>query len=105
MRAGGLTEVIEIWKPVTVINEVGEQVTDYHLNDTTRANLLHNSGNRSISNGEIVFNYNKTFVIRKYHDINELDRIKWNNHYYRILDIEPNNQLQQLSIITEIINE
>jgi head-tail adaptor len=105
MRAGSLTEIIEIWKPVTVINEFGEQATEYILSKQTRANLIHNSGNRNINNGEVVFSYNKTFVIRNYHNIDELDRIKWNNRFYRILDIEPNDKLQQLTLVTDIINE
>ena len=105
MRAGSLTEIIEIWKPETIINDFGEQATEYVFYKETRANLIHNNGNRNISNGEVVFSYNKTFAVRSYNNIDELDRIKWNNKFYRILDIEPNDKLQQLTITTDLINE
>ena len=105
MRAGLLTEVIEVYRPQTVINEFGQQETDYVLDYRTRARLFHNSGNRNIENDEVVFNYNKTFELRHYVIIDELDRIKWNGKFYRILDIEPNKQEMKLIINCELINE
>jgi len=105
MRAGLLNEVVEVWNPQTVINEFGQQETDYILGYRTRARLIHNSGNRNIENDEVVFNYSKTFELRHYIIIDELDRIKWNGRFYRILDIEPSKQEMKLIINCELINE
>ncbi len=105
MRAGLLTEIIEIYSPSITSDEYGTQDTQYIIKQKTRARLTHNSGERKNENHEIVFNSNKTFELRKYIIIDELDRIKWNDKYFRILDIEPNRQNQEIKINCEIIND
>lgn len=105
MRAGLLTEIIYVYKPIITISDYGEQSTSYVLDHITKARVDHTSGNRNISNGEVVFDYSKIFIVRIYNNIDELDRLKWNNKFYRILSIEPNKELQQLTITTELIND
>lgn len=105
MIAGILNEIIEIYVPEITRNEVGEQNTNYVLKCKTRARIIHNSGNRTTENNEVVYNYIKTFQVRSYIEISDFDRIKWNDKYYRILNIEPNKQEQQKSITTELVNE
>lgn len=105
MIAGKLTERIEIYSPHITINEVGEQATEYILKNTTKANVVHKSGSRNIENDEIVYNYNKTFEVRIYIDVDEFDRIKWGNKYYRILDIDTNKELQKITIQAELVND
>lgn len=105
MRAGLLREVVEVWRPVTVQNEYGQQETSYIQAYTTRARLLHKSGGRDIENNEVVFNYTKTFEVRHYCVISELDRIKWNGKFYRITDITPRTENMSIEINCELINE
>lgn len=105
MNAGKLNERIEIFTPKISKNDVGEQSTEYILKLTTKANIQHIKGNRDIENNEVVYNYSRTFEVRIYVDVNEFDRIKWKDKYYRILDIDTNKELQQITILTELVNE
>lgn len=105
MISGQLTELIQIYKPVIVINEYGEQSTEYKFATATRARLLHDSGNREIVNNELFYSYTKTFVVRHYIKVDDLDRIKWNGKFYKILDITPDKQRMNIEIRTQLINE
>ena len=73
--------------------------------DRTRAKVTYSSGNRANENNEIVFAYEVIFTVRIYHQITERMRIIWEGRKYRILSIEENKELQQLTIKTELINE
>lgn len=105
MRAGTLTEIIEIYEPEIISNEYGEQTTEYTLKYTTRARLLHRGGSRSFVNDELVYPYSKEFIVRIYVPVSDLDRIKWNDQFYTILDITPDKQLQQITIRCELVND
>ena len=105
MRAGLLTEQIEIWSKTLAVNEFGEEVEDWIKTYQTRARLVHDGGSRVVSNDEIVFTHSKTFQIREYVPINELDRILWNGKFYRILNIEPDDVQMNKTIKTELIND
>ena len=105
MRAGLLTEQIEIWSKQLTVNEFGEEVEDWIKTYQTRARLVHDGGSRVVSNDEIVFTHSKTFQIREYVPINELDRILWNGKFYRILNIEPDGVQMNQTIKTELIND
>ena len=78
MRAGLLTERIEILKPDVATNDFGEEATDWISSYTTKARLVHNGGNRTNVNDEIFYSYTKTFQIRNYVPVLEYDRILWN---------------------------
>lgn len=105
MRAGLLTEQIEIWSKQLTVNDYGEEVEDWIKTYQTRARLVHDGGSRVVSNDEILFTHSKTFQIRQYVPINELDRIFWNGKFYRILNIEPDRVQMNQTIKTELIND
>lgn len=105
MRAGLLTEQIEIWSKQLTINDFGEEVEEWIKTYQTRARLVHDGGSRTLSNDEVVFTHSKTFQIRDYVPISELDRIFWNGKYYRILNIEPDRTQMNQTIKTELIND
>lgn len=105
MKAGLLEEIIKIITPTTIKNEYGEEIETWEDKYKTRARLIHNSGNRSNTNGEIFYTHNKTLQVRHYVPVNSYDRIEWNNQLYRILDIEPNKQQMMLTITIELIND
>ena len=105
MRAGLLKEQIEIWSKQLTVNEFGEEVEDWISTYKTKARLVHDGGSRVVSNDEILFTHSKTFQIRQYVPINELDRILWNGKFYRILNIEPDDVQMNKTIKTELIND
>ena len=106
MIAGRLNEIIAIEELKIIKNEYGEEQTDnYVYKFKTRAEVNYNGGNRMVDNNELFFSNDITFTIRYYHNINELDRIKWNKNYYRILAIERNRQLQLINLKCVLINE
>lgn len=105
MQAGLLNEIIEIYKPSIESNEYGEQVQVYSKQYETRAQVIYDSGNRNTSNNEIVFNYHKTFKVRRYVEVMENYQIKYKNKMFRILSIEDIRQYNHKVITAELINE
>lgn len=105
MFAGNLNQIIQIYKDVTIKNEVGEQVQEWVKKLTTRANVIHNNGSRTIVNNEVFYTQIRTFEVRHYVDVNDFDRIKYKNHFYQILEIDRNDELQKIRIVAEKVNE
>lgn len=105
MRAGLLNEIIIVYRQQENQSEFGDISTSYAPHLRVRAQVNHSLGGRSIQNDEIFYNYSKTFVVRRYVDIKETDRIKYGNNYYRVISIEPDIRLQQKTILTELVNE
>lgn len=105
MRAGLLTEPIEIWEKTLFINDFGEETEDWSLKTRTRARLVHNGGNRVIENSEVFFAHTKTFEVRDYVSVGDYDRIVWKDKKYRILNIEPIKEQMKLTIKTELIDD
>lgn len=105
MRAGLLKEKINIITPELTTNDYGEQTTEWLLKYSTRARLIHNSGNRIEPNGEVFYSHIKTFEIRDYVPVDDFDRIIWNDKQYRILDIEPNEEQMKKIIKVELVND
>lgn len=105
MQAGLLNDIIEIQKLITTKDAYGSDIETYEYFLKTKAQVIYSSGNRLITNNEITFNYNTTFVVRYYIEVIESMRIKFQSRYYRILSIEQDKRLQKKTIITELINE
>lgn len=105
-RAGLFNEVIDIYKVIYSTNEFGEQVQEYIKCYTTRARVTHDNGNRTLDNGEIFYNYNKSFIVRSYVPLDERHIIEYDGKRYRILTIE--NRVREWNdkiIECELINE
>jgi head-tail adaptor len=105
MRAGLLTEPIEIYEKVLSTNSYGEQTEEWVLKYSTKARLIHDGGNRVIQNDEVFFAHTKTFQVRDYVPVGEYDKIKWDSKYYRILNIEPEKSMMNKTIKTELIDD
>lgn len=105
MRAGTLTEKVTILRAITTVNSVGEEDKKYNILCNTRCKADNSSGNKSIENNEIVFNYIKTFYFRYYVDVQETDIIIYQDKKYRILTIEKNKAFQEIKAQAELINE
>lgn len=105
IRAGLLEKLIEIYKPQITINEYGEQNEEFVYYRTIRAREIYNSGSRANENGDITYNYQRTFEVRHYQPISERDRIKYNGKMYIILSVEPRDRDNYLRIDCDIVNE
>ena len=105
MRAGLLKEPIEIWEKTLLTNEFGEETETWQLKDSTKARLIHDGGSRVIENSEVFFAHTKTFEVRDYVNVDDYDRIIWDNKKYRILNIEPTKSQMKLTIKTELIDD
>ena len=105
MRSGLLTEQIKILRPEITRNAFGEQEEEYKDHYTTKARVLHNSGRRSVENGEILYSYEKTVEVWKYVDVVETDFIELDGKQYRILSIEDDKTQQKKIITIELIND
>ena len=105
MIAGRLNEILQIYAPVVNVNEYGERVETFEKTYTTRARVDHNSGNRSNTNDEIVFNYQKTFNVRSYVPLQDTYQIEWQGKRYRILATEKRREYNDILINAELINE
>lgn len=105
IRAGLLNKLIEIYKPHLTINEYGEQDEEFVYYRTIRAREIYNNGSRNNENGDITYNYQRTFEVRHYQPISERDRIKYNGKMYIILSVEPLDKENYLRIDCDIVNE
>lgn len=85
MRAGLLKEVVDIYRPEVTINSLGEQVTVYHLVHVYRARVVRKSHNRENFNGDIIYPNTHSLQMRIYVDIHDNDIIKFQDHYYRLI--------------------
>ena len=106
MIAGKLNKVVTFQKLNLLKNEFGEIEGEEWVDKfTTRAQITYQNGQRTDENNELFFAYQVTFTVRIYHDIDELDKVVFNNKNYRILSIEENDQAQLKNIRCELINE
>lgn len=87
MRSGLLTEIIEIQRPTTTKNEVGERITVYASIYTTKARIVQTKGEATIDAEEKFNGQSLTMEVWHYVDIQDIDQILWNGKSYRIIDI------------------
>lgn len=105
MQAGLLQESIIVERPHVHKDSYGSETVVYRHHIATRARIDWKGGGRNVENDEIVFNRNLTFIVRYYHDIQDLDRIIWKGRKYRILFVEEHKREQRKIITAELINE
>lgn len=105
MRAGLLTETIKIQKPVEVETKYSGKTVEYQDYITTKASVIHLSGSRKVSAGEIINDYSVRFIIRFYHKVTAEMIIIHEGVKYRIQDINPEKSKQSITIVAEVINE
>lgn len=104
MRAGILNEPIQILKLQQSSNDFGEQFDMYVPCCKTRAEITPISGSRTNDNNEIFYAHTYRFVVRRYVDVDDFDRIMWKNKMYRILNIDDDRTYNQKVINAELVN-
>ncbi len=105
MRAGLLKESIIIQELTSLKDGFGAINQSWANKSTVRAQVTSNNSTRKVENDEIVNPYTLNFIVRYHIDIQDNNRIIYDNKKYRILSIQKNLTLQMLTIIGELINE
>ena len=105
MRAGILNETIQILRLKHETNEYNEQLDMYVPCCMTRANITTVSGGRTDVNNEVFYAHTYRFVVRRYVQVGDFDRLMWKDNQYRILNIDDDRVLQQKTITAELVNE
>ncbi len=105
MRAGAYENIIKILKHSVIQTASGQQKESWEVIKQTRANVRQTSGNRTDQNNEVFYEYMKTFIVHKFVEVDEFDRIEYNGKQYRILSIDEDRHLNQKTIMTELVNE
>lgn len=106
MIAGLLKELIEIHSPILQRNEYGELMDNkFEKKYQTKAQVIYNSGAKTIDNNEIFNEYKVQFIVRYYHKIKETDKVKWDGKFYNIEAIEKSKQYQLQKLNCVIVNE
>ena len=62
------------------------------------------TGGRTDENHEIFYAHTYKFVMRRYVDVDDFDRILWKNKQYRILNIDDDRQFNQKIVMAELVN-
>ena len=105
IAAGRLNKIIEVHHYKETKNKFGGVDEEYVFGYKTRANKLYSNGSFTLNANELFHTNTINFEIRIYHQISEVDRIKYNGEFYRILSLQPDVDLQKITITTELVNE
>lgn len=104
MNAALLKDPIDIYELNTTKTEYGTIQTNYVLKYHTRAYVRFNSENMTVSEGEIFFPVNRTFIVRSYVPVVETDQIEFEGKRYKILSINKNKYYNDTEIQTVLLN-
>jgi head-tail adaptor len=105
MNSALLKHPIEIYALVTTKTQYGTIKTEYTKKYDTRSHIIFGSENQVISEGEIFYPINRTFVVRSYVPVTETDRIKWDNKWWKILSINKNDYYGNIEISCTVVND
>ena len=106
MRAGLLTELIEIQSPEITKSDFGDTSVEWSVfASNVRADAYSRQGNRTLENGEIIWAYTTSFRIRTIGGLKHDMVVIWNDEKYRILSLQYSRDRREVVINTELINE
>lgn len=105
MQAGRLKHIIEVKHPVTKKSSFGDTIIEWEKKCCTRANVIYNNANKGEQVGEMFMSYEVTFQVRRYHNIDEFDIIRFKDVDWRINSIEPQDDMQLINIRASRVNE
>ena len=104
MNSAYLKHPIEIYELVTTKTEYGTIKTSYVKKYDTKAMVKFDSESQVVSEGEIFYPINRTFIVRAYVPVVESDRIRFDNKDWRILSINRNIYYNDIEIQTTLVN-
>lgn len=105
MNSALLKHPIKIYELVTSKSEYGTITTSYELKYETKAHIMFNSENQVVSEGEVFFPIDRTFIVRAYVPVVETDQIEWNNQRWKILSINKNDYYNNIEIRCTVVNK
>lgn len=105
MKAGILTERIELFQPVVKTTEFGNKKTEWERVCSTRAAVDYVSGTRVIEAEEMFYPQSRTFLVRHYVPVQEPMRIRYNCQDYQITSISRNKKYRDILITADLVNE
>lgn len=104
MQSHLLKQSIDIYELTTNKTAYGTIQTSYELKYSTRAYVRFNSENMTVSEGEVFFPVNRTFIVRSYVPVVETDQIEFEGKRYKILSINKNKYYNDTEIQTVLLN-
>lgn len=105
MNSALLRNPIEIYELITHKTQYGTISTSYEKKYGTKAHVKFNSESPVVSEGEIFYPINRTFIVRAFVPVVETDRIRWEGKDYRILSINRNVYYNDIEIQTTLVNK
>lgn len=105
MNSALLKTQIDIYYLKTNKTKYGTISPEYTLKYSTRAHVIFNSENQVVSEGEIFYPVNRTFVVRSYVPVVETDRIKYEQKWWKILSINKNIYYNNIEVVCTLVNE
>lgn len=105
MNSALLKDPIDILELQTTKTAYGTITTDYALKYHTRAYVQFNSESQVVSEGEIIYPINRTFIVRAYVTVIETDIIEWEGKRWKIISINKNKYYNDIEIITTLKND
>lgn len=105
MNSALLKDKITIYKLVTYKTPYGTIESHYMIKCAERAHVIFNSESQVVSEGEIWYPVNRTFIVRAYVPVIETDLIEFEGKRYKILSINKNKYYNDIEIITTLKND
>ena len=105
MRAGAYEHKIQILKHIVNRTDSGAQEEYWKPDVYTRAAIDYHTGARTDENHEVFYEYTITFIVHRYVNVEDFDRIMHNGKQYRILSVVDDRHSNQKTIETELVNE
>ena len=104
MKSCLLKDHIDIYELKSQKSEYGTIKTLYELKYSTRAFVQFNSETATVSEGEVWFPINRTFVVRAYVPVTETDQIEFEGKRYKITSINKNKYFNNIEIHCILVN-
>jgi head-tail adaptor len=105
MSAGLYDKIIVIQRPTTIKNEYGEAETQYVDKYKVRGRIVHKSGSLGVSNDEILHSYTMTIEMYRFIDVKDTDYLVFDNHQWRVLDLDDSRERGNKTLVVEIVND
>lgn len=105
MNAALLKNPIEIHELVVDKTDYGTVNKSYRYKCRTKAFVQFNSESQVVSEGEIYYPINRTFIVRSYIPVVETDAIKFEDKMWKVISINKNIYYNNIEIQTTLINQ
>ena len=105
MDSALLRHKLDILTLTTTKTKYGTISTSYEPKYSTHCHVIFDSESQVVSEGEILYPINRTFVVRAYVPVTEKDRLIFEGKKYKILSINKNEYYGNIEIKTTLVNE